>query len=120
MAAFTYDPTTDLGRARFLLADTTPGGWFTDAEIQASLDYQGSVEGAVYECAINWLSHAARHTAARSESRQGAGRSKDDRHRVEAMERLVTRFERFAKTPMPTVSGFVSNIPSDDGWEDPT
>jgi hypothetical protein len=57
--AFTYDISTNRGKVRFKLADTTEdGAMFTDAEVDAALSEGGSIPAAVCVLArarIAWL-----------------------------------------------------------------
>ena len=49
--AFTYDITTDRGRVRFNLSDTSASAYvFEDAEIDQMLSTEGSVDGATIAC----------------------------------------------------------------------
>ena len=91
---------------------------FTDAEIDAALTSQGSVEGACYELASFQYSHALRHTAAKSKSGNGQSMSVDNTHTLEGWKALMDHFQRFAKSAsrMPTISVGVNLTPSSDGW----
>lgn len=70
--AFTYDVTTDRGKARFQVADTVEDrALFSDAEIDAALTMGGSVTGAVVLLRDIMLTRAAR-TARSYSNEQGS------------------------------------------------
>lgn len=120
MAAFTYDPATDRGEVRMLLADTrAETGVFDDAEIDAALSRQGSVEGAVYQLAAFMYSHAIRHSSQRAASNQRGSESVNDTHQPQHWRALMETYRPFAAVArrLPTVTATVSAIPSDDGYD---
>lgn len=120
MAVFTYDPSTDRGMVRLLLADTAPEqAIFTDAEIDAALSRQGSPEGAVYELAAFQYAHSIRHTSQRSRSDANRSENVNDTHQPQHWRALMEEYRPFAAQArrMPVVRAKTSNIPSDDGWD---
>lgn len=115
--AFTYDPATNRGRVRLLLADTrAENAWFSDEEIDAALSVQTSVEGAVGQLAHAALAHAARHSSARSRSGGGTSESMDDTSRVEAWRALADVYRPYMSTRMPAVRSTLVRGPNDIGW----
>jgi len=118
-ASFTYDPTTDRGRVRQLMAATKQANaGFTGEEIDAALAHQGSVEGACYDLAAFMYSHALRHTSARTHAASGQSKTIDDTHSAEGWKALMDHYKPFASssTRMPAVKGGVPLTPSSDAW----
>lgn len=119
MASFSYDPTTDLGRVRQLMADTRESQVvFSDEEIYAALATQGSVEGACYQLASFMYAHALRHTSSRAKASEGQSMSVDDTHSAEGWKALMEHFRPFAGSAsrMPTVKVGITKTPSSNGW----
>lgn len=119
MAAFTYDPTTDRGRVRQHMADTiAANAVFSDAEIDAALSTQGSVEGACYQLASFQHAHALRHASVRSKSNTGESMSVDDTRAIDGWKALMDHFRPFARSSsrMPVVTVTTTKTPSSDGW----
>lgn len=114
MAAFTYDPATDIGRVRRYLGDTrAESAYFDDEEIQASLTVQGSVEGATWECAIQLASDSTKRASSRTEGNERSSRSIDDTKRPEYWLKIADRFEKWARAATPRVGVVTSRTPSD-------
>ena len=99
--AVTYDPTTDRGRVRFLMADTHAAtAVYSDAEIDDALSQGGSVDEAV-----NYLLRQAMAVAG----------LRGDANRVSALERLL----KTRGGTMPTVSVvFPASLPMDDAYDE--
>lgn len=119
MASFSYDPTTDLGRVRQHMADTSEAHVvFSDEEINAALADQGSVEGACYQLASFMYAHALRHASVRSSSTSGESKTIDDTHSAEGWRALMEHFRPFAKSAsrMPLVKVTTPLTPSSNGW----
>lgn len=114
MGSFTYDPTTPVGRVRRYLGDTrADAAYFDDEEIDASLDVQGSVEGAVYECAMQLAADANKRASSRTEGTERNTRSVDDTKRPEFWLKLADRFKDHARTSYPTVDTLTGHLPTD-------
>lgn len=114
MGTFTYDPATNVGRVRRFLGDTRADtAYFDDEEIQASLNTQGTVEGAVYECAMQLASDANKRAASRTEGNERNTRSIDDTRRPEFWLRLAERFARFDVNHYPAVGVSFGTLPTD-------
>jgi hypothetical protein len=115
-ASFSYDPATDIGRLRRLLGDTrAESALWTDEELQASINAQGTVEGAVWECATQALAESIRMSASKTEGNERSTRSVDTTRRPAYWEGMVARFEPHARTAMPTIGVRVGSIPTLDG-----
>lgn len=114
MADFTYDPNTEVGRVRRFLGDTrAETAYFDDSEIQASLDTQGSVEGAVWECASQLAADSTKTAISRSDGDQRHTRSMDNTKRPEFWLKIASRFEKFAIQSTPKARVIVGTTPSD-------
>jgi len=118
MSSFTYEPSTDRGRVRLILADTRKKtAHFDDDEIDAALSTQGSVEGACYELAVGMVAHVARHGSSRTESGQGKSRSIDDTKAGDFWQAIADRYAPYATTArLPSITVISSRTPSADGW----
>lgn len=119
MATFTYDPSTDRGMVRLLIADTrAESGIFTDAEVDAALSRQGTPEGAVYELAAYMYAASIRHTSNRSRSSSAKSETVNDTHQPAHWLALMREYRPFAAATrrLPSVTPVTSNIPSDDGF----
>lgn len=114
MADFTYDPNTDIGRVRRFLGDTrAESAYFDDTEIQASINAQGTVEGAVWECATQLAADSTKTAISRSDGNDRTSRSMDNTKRPEFWMRLAARFERFATSSVPKMGVIVGSVPTD-------
>ena len=90
MSTFTNVLTTDIGKVRFYLRDTTEGtAAFSDEEIQLTLDMAGTVGGAVSECAKVLLMDAARYARIFTDAE---GNIVDETAGVPFLEALIDRF----------------------------
>jgi len=113
VGTFTYDPSTDIGRVRRYLGDTrADAAYFDDAEIQASLASQGTVEGAVYECAMQRAADAAQQAVAMTEGSERKTRSMDNTRRPEFWLKIAERFAAFA-TNAPRLGVVTGSTPAD-------
>jgi len=95
--AFTYDATTDRGRVRLIIGDTSSGDYkFEDGEIDAFLamtqtDAGGNNVARAAAAALRaWAADLARETA----SVKTAEFARDNRHRAEQMIRAAEALER--------------------------
>lgn len=119
MSEFTYDPGTERGQVRMLIADTrAEHGTFSDDEIDAAITTQGSVEGAVYQLAAFQYAQSIRTTSARSKSGREQSMSVDDSHTPEHWRAMMEMYRPFALAAkrLPTVTATTSLIPSDRDW----
>jgi len=112
--SFTYDITTNRGRVRLKIGDTTSTAYsFEDAEIDAFLSEGGSVNGA---CRLA-LQTLLASRALRVKRYSLPGQSYDDTAQIEA---LKTALESYGGG-LPTVSVvFTGNADHDSGFTDPT
>ena len=114
MGTFTYDPSSDVGRVRRYLGDTRADtAYFDDEEIAASIATQGTVEGAVWECAMQLASDANKRAASRTEGNERNTRSIDDTRRPQFWLELADRFRGHARTSHPTLSTSMGTLPTD-------
>jgi len=114
VGAFTYDPTTSIGRVRRLIGDTRADTAFLDdEEIQASLDYQGTVEGAAGECLHQMAANAARVASSRTEGSERMTRSIDDTRRPEFFLAMAKQYEPFMRSRLGALTSTVGRLPSD-------
>lgn len=98
--AFTYDPTTDVGRVRLRLSDTRgdkPA--FSDAEINAAISDEGGWRGAVAELARVLLVDKARFARVFS-NEEG---SVDETAGIAALQALIDQYAAKAPTGLPVV-----------------
>ena len=111
--AFTYDVTTNRGKVRLQLGDTTAAAYvFEDAEIDYFLDAGTTVNGATVEGLRVLMADAA----LRSKLYTLKGMTFDDRKRVEDLERLVKMYGG----DMPTASvTYTATLPMDSGFIEP-
>ena len=111
--AFTYDITTDRGRVRFNLADTSVTAYiFEDAEIDQMLSTEGSVDGATVACLRVLLVDKARR--AKSFSMQGL--SLDDTAQIEAIKEALTVYGGDLPSFAVVMPGL---LPMDHGFDEP-
>lgn len=112
--AFTYDITTDIGKTRLKLGDTSSSGnVFEDDEIEYFLDVGGSVNAAVAEGLKVLIVDRARR--AKSFSMQGL--TLDDSKGIAYLRGLLSDYGG----DLPTVAIVsTANIPQDRGFTEPT
>lgn len=109
--AFTYDLTTDRGKARLKLSDTDSAAYvFEDEEIDYFLTDGGTVDGAVVVGARVLLASAARRTKHFAVQ----GLTLDDRHQVQALLDIIGQYGGNVATA--TVSGPVTH-PFDQAFD---
>jgi len=104
--AFTFDPTTDIGRVRLRLADTNEqSAILTDEIINALITDQNGWRGAVAEGARILLAQIARFARNYSTTRRdGTSESVDETAAATYLERLIDEYSSAApELPVLTV-----------------
>jgi len=110
--AFTYDITTDRGLVRIKLSDTDSAAYvFEDAEIDAFLSREGTVDGATVALLRVLLVDRARR--AKRFSMQGL--SLDDTAQIQALQAAIE--ELYTGPTVSIVMG--GSIPQDRGFTEP-
>ena len=107
--AFTYDPTTDIGRVRLRLRDIREqSALLTDAEITALISDQGGWRGAVAEGARVLLGQVARYARTYSTTRvDGTSESVDESAAAQYLQSLIEEYSKQApKLPVMTIRRF--------------
>ena len=117
--AFTFDPTTDVGRVRLRLADTSEqSAILTDEVIRALITDEGGWRGAVAEGARILLAQVARFARNYSTTRRdGTSESVDETAAAAYLERLIEQYGSAAPTlPVLTVRR-LRGYPSDPFYQ---
>ena len=109
--AFTYDLSTDRGKLRLRISDTSSTAYvFEDAELDVFLSDGGSVKGGAVEAYQSLLANAA----LRTKYFQLQGVSYDDRHQADHLYNLIGLNGGFIATAS---TGGPANHPMDDAFE---
>lgn len=112
MAFSSYDITTDRGRVRFNLSDTTPSPgayWFEDEEIDQMLSDEGSVNAATAACLRALLASKG----LRMKKFSADGLSYDDTAQLAAIKELLEIYG----ADLPTLSAVTpAALPMDEGY----
>ncbi len=107
--AFTYDPTTDIGRVRLRLRDIRENSvLLTDEEITSLISDQGDWRGAVAEGARILLGQVARFARNYSTTRRdGTSESVDETAAAQYLESLIEQYSKQSpKLPVMTIRRF--------------
>ena len=118
--AFTFDPSTDIGRVRLRLADTTEqNAILSDEVITALVTDMGGWRGAVAEGARILLAQVARFARNYSTTRRdGTSESVDETAAATYLESLIEQYGKASPT-LPTLTvRRLKGYPSDPFYQD--
>jgi hypothetical protein len=112
--AFTYDPTTEIGKVRMRLRDAVEQrAMFTDAEISGIIDDEGSWRAAVVEGARILLMDIGRYARSYAMSRDGDSEQVDEGAAAQYLRDVIAEYSKHIQTTPTMIVRRLGSYPSD-------